>query len=182
MEGVQDGASIKVLLLGATGEVGKEVLNSLAEHKGIKSITVIGRRKLQLPEDKYKNVEQQIVDFDKLDDFKEAFNGFDAGYCCLGTTKGKSGTEGFIKVDRDYVVNSARLAKQGGCKQFHLVTSQGANKSSWFLYPRTKGEAEEMVTQLGFERLCIYRPALLLCDRQVTGNVIDHVHQCQYFA
>jgi len=46
--------------------------------------------------------------------------------------------EGFYRVDHDYVVNSAQLARKGGCSQFHLVSSVGANKNSSFLYPRTK--------------------------------------------
>lgn len=108
-----------------------------------------------------------MVDFDQLGEHKNAFDGYDVGFCCLGTTKAKSGASGFVKVDRDYVYESAQFAKEGGCKQFHLLTAQNANKDSWFLYPRTKGEVEEKVTQLGFEKLFIYRPGLLLCDRQV---------------
>ena len=46
--------------------------------------------------------------------------------------------DGFYKVDHNYVVNTAKLAKDGGCKQFHLVSSTGANRNSSFLYPRTK--------------------------------------------
>ena len=66
------------------------------------------------------------VDFDNLDDHKEAFQGADVAFCCLGTTRAKSGKEGFIKVDYDYVVNSAKLLKESGkCKDFHLVSSQG---------------------------------------------------------
>ena len=47
--------------------------------------------------------------------------------------------EGFKKVDFDYVVNSAKVAQQNGCKQFHMVSSSGANKNSYFLYPKIKG-------------------------------------------
>lgn len=38
---------------------------------------------------------------------------------------------------------------------------QGANKKSWFLYPQTKGEAEESIKSLGFERTSLFRPGLL---------------------
>lgn len=50
------------------------------------------------------------------------------------------------------------MAKKNGCKQFHLVSSTGANKDSSFLYPKTKGEAEEVISNLGFEKTAIYRP------------------------
>ncbi|CAF4917761.1 unnamed protein product, partial [Rotaria magnacalcarata] len=62
------------------------------------------------------------IDFDKIDDHAEAFGGADVHFSCLGTTRGKSGAEGFRRVDYDYVVGIARLAKQQGCKHFHLVS------------------------------------------------------------
>ena len=66
------------------------------------------------------------VDFDKLEDHKEAFQGAGVGFCCLGTTRAKSGKEGFIKVDYDYVLESAKILKESGkCTDFHLVSSQG---------------------------------------------------------
>jgi hypothetical protein len=38
----------------------------------------------------------------------------------------------------DYSLSFARLAKEGGAKHMVLMSSQGANKGSWFLYPQTK--------------------------------------------
>ena len=66
--------------------------------------------------------------------------------------------EGFRKVDYDYIVGVAKLAKKNGCKEFHLVSSDGANKDSSFLYMKTKGEAEDAISQLEFEKYSIYRP------------------------
>lgn len=43
----------------------------------------------------------------------------------------------------------------------NLLTSQGADKGSWFLYMRTKGHLEEDVRALGFPRLNIHRPGRL---------------------
>lgn len=59
-------------------------------------------------------------------------------FCCLGTTRGKAGKDGFVRVDFDYVVNSANILKDAGCKQFHLLTSKGSDPNSFFLYPATK--------------------------------------------
>jgi len=39
--------------------------------------------------------EQRVVDFENLDAYADAFKNFDVGYCCLGTTRGKSGAVGF---------------------------------------------------------------------------------------
>ncbi len=158
---------LAAFVLGASGETGKELVKILVSNKNFSRVVIIGRKKIEFNDEKYKNVEQEIVDFEKLEDYGQAFEGFDVGYCCLGTTKGKSGSNGFVKVDRDFVIESAQFAKQRGCKEFHLLTAQGANKNSWFLYPRTKGEVEEGVTRLNFDKVCFYRPGLLLCDRQV---------------
>ena len=46
--------------------------------------------------------------------------------------------KGFVRVDHDYVLESAELAKAGGCKHFSLVSSQGANKNASMLYTRIK--------------------------------------------
>ncbi|CAG2239302.1 HTATIP2 [Mytilus edulis] len=54
---------------------------------------------------------------------------------------------GFIKVDHDYVVNAAAMAKSVGCKHF-LV-----------------GEVEEDLKSISFDNLSIFRPGMLLCDR-----------------
>ena len=95
-------SGIKSFVVGATGAVGKEVVKVLSLNEAFSKVTIIGRRKLDLDAEKYKKVDQCIVDFDKLEDYAHVFEGFDIGFCCLGTTKGKSGTAGFIKVDHDY--------------------------------------------------------------------------------
>merc|ERR1712200_286359 len=103
-------------------------------------------------------VEQKLVNFDSLEEYADQFTNIDKAFCCLGTTRGKAGKEGFIKVDYTYVLKSAELLKAAGCNEFHLLTSKGSNKDSWFLYHSTKGKVEEAVKGLGFERLGIYRP------------------------
>lgn len=169
-------AGLTAFVIGATGEVGKELTKVLASNEAFSKIVTIGRRQIDIEDEKHKIIEQKIVDFEKLQDYASTFTGFDVGYCCLGTTRGKSGTNGFVKVDRDYVAECAQLAKQGGCKQFHMVTAQGSNKNSWMLYPRTKGEVEEMVTNMCFDKLFIYRPGLLLCDRDVNNLFLNVYH------
>ncbi|CAB1339669.1 unnamed protein product [Coregonus sp. 'balchen'] len=109
---------------------------------------------------------QEVVDFEKLDDYAAAFQGHDVGYCCLGTTKAKAGADGFIRVDHDYVLKSAELAKAGGCSHFNLESSKGADKISGFLYLKVKGQVEADIEPLDFERYSIYRPAVLMVDRQ----------------
>lgn len=153
-------------VLGYTGEVGKVLVEELVKSKVFSQIILIGRREVKYEDEARQNLEQRVINFDEIDKHTNAFSGLQVGFCCLGTTRGKSGKDGFYKVDHDYVVNSAKIAKSEGCQHFHLVSSQGANKDSSFLYPKTKGEVEEDLRGIGFDRLSIYRPALLMCKRE----------------
>nr|XP_033784368.1 oxidoreductase HTATIP2 [Geotrypetes seraphini] len=152
-------------ILGASGETGKELLKELVKNRIFSKVTIVGRRKLTFDDEAYKDVVQEVVDFDRLDEYSSAFQGHDVGFCCLGTTKAKSGEAGFIRVDHDYVLKSAQLAKAGGCTHFNLQSSKGADKSSSFLYLRVKGEVEAEIEHLDFDRYTIFRPAFLMCDR-----------------
>ncbi|XP_057691688.1 oxidoreductase HTATIP2 [Corythoichthys intestinalis] len=153
-------------ILGASGETGKMLLQELLMRNIFSKITLIGRRQLNFEGKEFENLVQQVVDFEKLDDYAAAFQGHDVGYCCLGTTRAKAGAQGFIRVDHDYVLKSAELAKAGGCTQFHLESSRGADKSSNFLYLKVKGQVEADIKALDFDRYAIYRPGVLLVDRQ----------------
>ncbi|TKS70439.1 Oxidoreductase HTATIP2 [Collichthys lucidus] len=153
-------------ILGASGETGRLLLQELLDRNIFSKITLIGRRRLTFEGEAYENLAQEVVDFEKLDDYAAAFTGHDVGYCCLGTTRAKAGADGFIRVDHDYVLKSAELAKSGGCTQFHLESSRGADKNSSFLYLKVKGQVEADIEALGFDRYAIYRPGVLLVDRQ----------------
>ncbi|CAL1535358.1 unnamed protein product [Lymnaea stagnalis] len=150
-------------VVGYTGEVGKVLVDELNKQKIFQRVVLIGRREVAL--DVGQEFEQKVVDFDKIHEHKEIFNGLDTGFCCLGTTRGKSGRDGFIRVDRDYVLNTAEVAKSQGCKHFSLVSSMGADKNSCLLYPKIKGEVEATLADMKFERFSIFRPGMLLCDR-----------------
>ncbi|CAF2571684.1 unnamed protein product [Rotaria sp. Silwood2] len=159
-------ADLIALVTGYTGESGKALLKELIKSNQFKKIILVGRRHVEYTDNDYKEkTEQRQIDFEKIDDYPEAFHGADVHYCCLGTTRSKSGAEGFRQVDFDFIVGAGRLAKQEGCKHFHLVSSQGADPHSLFLYNKVKGQTETALTQMSFERLSIYRPAMLMVHR-----------------
>jgi len=156
-------------IVGFTGEVGKELVKELVRSpRPFSKVALIGRRKVEFDDEERKSLDQKVVNFDKLDEFADEFKGFDVGFIAMGTTRGKEGATGFYKVDHDYVMNVAKLAKAGGTSEIHLVSSTGANIESSFLYQKTKGEVEAEIAALKFDRLGIYRPGLLLCNREET--------------
>ncbi|EMR02100.1 oxidoreductase [Cesiribacter andamanensis] len=152
------------LVAGASGLVGKHLLELLLEDPRYGTVQVLTRRKLKK---QHPRLEQLVVDFDALDQHAP-FTGVQDVYCCLGTTMKKAGSkEVFRKVDYVYPLALARLAAQGGAEQYLLITAMGANKGSLFFYNRVKGEVEEAVSKIpNYKSIHIFRPSLLLGDRK----------------
>ena len=63
--------------------------------------------------------------------------------------------------------------REKGCPMFLYVSSIGADKNSWFLYPRTKGEIEAKLESLGFDKLIIFRPSVL--DRGDDSRFVEKI-------
>lgn len=158
------------LVAGGTGLVGGFLLRELIADPEYSKVVAVVRRGLTISNRK---LEQLAVDFDELPPLPRA----DEAYCCLGTTKAKAGSaEAFKKVDLQAVVNFARAASAAGAKRFFLVSSSGANARSFFLYPRTKGEAEKAVFGFPFLSVDVFRPSLLLGERS-ERRPMEHLAQ-----
>jgi uncharacterized protein YbjT (DUF2867 family) len=85
---------------------------------------------------------------------------------CLGTTIRTAGSrEAFIAVDRDLVLRTAQLAREHGARHAVLVSSVGASRQSGNFYLRVKGEVEDALQRIGFERVDLVQPGLLLGER-----------------
>jgi len=151
-----------ILLLGATGLVGREVLAQALADPRIRRLVAPTRRALA---EKHPKLENPIVDFNALP-ADAPWWGCDGAICTLGTTMKRAGSgEAFRKVDYDYVLAGASLTKRHGVKAFALVSALGANPSASFFYPRVKGEIEQAVAALGFESLTILRPNFIGGER-----------------
>lgn len=95
----------------------------------------------------------------------------DTAICALGTTIAAAGSQAaFRAVDFDTVLAFARAARNAGAKRFGLISALGASADSAVFYNRVKGEVEQAVQALKFERTVIVRPSLLLGDRAALGQ------------
>jgi uncharacterized protein YbjT (DUF2867 family) len=151
------------LLLGATGLVGGELLTLLLADPEYRQVTVLVRRNLPRTHPK---LVQRVVDFKDLTKAADAYK-VDDVFCCLGTTIKKAGSqEAFRVVDYEYPLESAKLAARQGAGQYLLITALGADAKSSVFYSRVKGEVEEAVGRLPLKSLHIFRPSLLLGNRQ----------------
>lgn len=151
---------MKVLIAGASGLIGNHLLQFLLENKTITEVVALVRNEMNTKNEK---LNQVVFDFSKEENYK-ALGAFDAVFCCLGTTIKKAGSqEDFLKVDFQYPL---LLGKYITTKQYHLVSSMGADETAIFFYAKTKGKIEEKLKGLKIESLHIYRPSQLQGDRQ----------------
>ena len=151
------------LIVGATGLIGKQLLQLLLDDGYYEKVKAITRKPLEISHPKLENL---VLDFDKLNEHYSDLKSDDV-FCCLGTTIRIAKTkEAFRKVDFDYPVELGRLAKNHGASQYFLISALGADRNSSIFYNKVKGEAEEAIQQLSFHSLHIFRPSLLLGDRQ----------------
>lgn len=150
-------------LVGATGLTGRHILDIVAADPSWERVTTLGRREMPALSPRHIH---RVVDFDRLAEASDAFR-CDAVFCALGTTIRDAGSEeAFARVDRDYVVESARLAREAGARHFLLVSSLGADPKSRVFYSRLKGEVEATVTAEGPPVVSIFRPSLLVGERE----------------
>ncbi|NMH70865.1 oxidoreductase [Bacillus sp. RO3] len=149
------------LVAGATGLVGSHLIDILLKSPEYIKVISFVRRKSGVEHDK---LDERVIPFDqmKLLPHEE----IDDVFCCLGTTikKAKS-KDAFRKVDYEYPVQLGKLAKEHGAKQYMVISAIGASSGSPFFYSRVKGELEEDLIALYFPVLHIFRPALLLGER-----------------
>ena len=151
------------LIAGGTGLIGNQLIKLLLASNLYQKVISVGRRRLEITNNK---LIQQVVNFDDLDIDIEHI---DDVFCCLGTTMKLAGTkEKFRQVDFQYPVALANWSFNHGAKHFLLVSSMGADALSNIFYNQVKGEVEQAVSRMGFSRVDIFRPSLLLGPRKDT--------------
>lgn len=151
------------IVLGATGLVGKNLVQILIHDELFSTIKVFVRRSLGFTHPKIK---ENIVDFNDFNSFKEHIKG-DVLFSSLGTTIKQAGTKDAQKeVDFTYQYEFAKAASDNGVLNYCLVSSTGANANSRVFYSRIKGELENSVSELSFEKICILRPSVLVGVRE----------------
>ena len=164
--------SIKsVIVIGATGLVGRELLKQLNQIESCEKITAIVRHE----DAELKSLEkvQQFI----LDDFlllnDEDANGYSHAFSCLGTTLKKAGSkQNFYNVDYEMNAHFADLFETTDT-HYLLISAMGANAQSKIFYNKVKGELENHIHSLNLKYVSILRPSLLLGERQEQRTLED---------
>ena len=150
---------LKALVIGATGAVGKDLVQQLIEDSSVERVDIFVRREVKIPAAK---VVAHVVDFDHPENWADQLRG-DVLFSCMGTTiKAAGSQEAQWKVDYTYQYDAAKVAKTNGVPTYILVSAIGANPKSKVFYTRMKGELDDAVQWLGFEGCFILRPPSLI--------------------
>ena len=153
-----------VLVAGATGLVGREIVSALLADSTVEVVHCVGRRPLMVKHPKLIN---HMVDFAALTSLPKA----DECYIALGTTIKLAGSQAaFRAIDLDAVVAIAVAAKSAGVTKVGVVSAMGANPKSGVFYNRIKGKMELALAGLGLHFLVIARPSLLDGNRVALGQ------------
>ena len=154
---------MKILVAGSPGLVGKTLITDfLQEHE----VIAISRRPFKFPN----NVKQELIDFNKDFSLKPA----DHFFICLGYPlelldliymRDKIKPK-FEEVDFGLVIKLAKMALDTGIKDISVISSVMADKNSLNHYLKIKGEMEEEIKKLSFNKINIFRPSHLLGERE----------------
>jgi uncharacterized protein YbjT (DUF2867 family) len=150
------------LIAGASGLIGSQLLPLLLASDRYAKVIAVGRRPVPHVHPK---LEQRILELDHLEEHRLSLIADDV-FCCLGTTMRQAGSkQAFYKVDYLYVVKLAAVTAGNFAAQLMVVSSMGADADSRFYYSQVKGEMEQAVRQTPFRAIHIFRPSLLLGER-----------------
>ncbi len=154
---------MKILHVGATGLVGRLVLARLLESPQVARVVAPTRRSLGITHPRLHN---PVVDFEALPEDAEWW-AVDAVICTLGTTIADAGSQAaFRRVDHDYPLQVARLARRHGARGYALNSAMGASARSSIFYNRVKGELEDALAALDYPSLVLVRPGLIDGERE----------------
>ena len=150
---------LKALVIGATGAVGKDLVQQLIDDSSVERVDIFVRREVKIPSAK---LVAHVVDFDHPETWADQLQG-DVLFSCMGTTiKAAGSQDAQWKVDYTYQYDAAKAAKANGVPVYELISAIGANPKSKVFYTRMKGELDEAVQRLGFEGCFILRPPSLI--------------------
>ncbi len=151
------------IVFGATGLIGAHLVTELIRSKRYSVIKIFTRKSTGL---EHINLDEKVVDVENIESYSNMISGDDL-FICIGTTLKKARSVKRIEeIDRDLPLKIAKTARKNGVKKIAVVCSIGANSRSRGYYMRIKGEMENGIRELKFDRSVIARPSMLLGKRK----------------
>jgi uncharacterized protein YbjT (DUF2867 family) len=152
---------LTIAMIGATGAVGGICAGTLAAMPEVTRLTLISRRAAEGVSGPA--LSQHVADVTDPTAYPPLVAGHDAAICTLGVGQpSKVSREEFLRIDKDAALAFAGACRAAGVRHFSLLCSVGANARSGNFYLRVKGELEEELIALGFPRLSLFEPSMIL--------------------
>lgn len=156
---------------GASGLVGRALAKRLAAHPAYDTVVALVRA--PAPElESIEGLTVHPVSFQRLRDTLPA-GAVHHVYSALGSTKAKTPhPDDFRTIDVLHPLTIAKAAQAVGASGFAVVSAPGAHAFSRIKYLQIKGELDNRLQAMDFDKLVIAQPGLLLGDRaeQRTGE------------
>lgn len=160
---------MSIFAIGTTGLVGGHFLTKAIENSKVAQIFSLSRRDPDVNNEKLVKIIAPPEEWPG--EIKDAaVPSGSTFFSAFGTTKKTAGSaENFVKIDHGINYDSFKAAKESGkFTTAIIVSSTGSNKDSMFLYMKTKGQLEQDIIDLKFDRTVILRPGVLLGERKVS--------------
>lgn len=157
-------------MMGATGAVGGCAMVALQATPQLAQLTLLTRR--LLPDPVGPVTAQHRVDVLDPNTYAPLLTGYQSAICTLGIGQpSKVSQAEYVRIDRDAVIAFATACKRAGIAHFELLSSVGANAQSRSFYLRTKGQLQQALVDLNFERLSLFQPSMILTPTNRYGVV-----------
>src|ERR1700680_603445 len=152
----------RLVIVGATGMVGKYALRYALENFAVGNVTSIGRSKVGVSHPKPTEVLHR--DFTDCSALAGTLLGQDAAVFCLGTYTGSVSDAELRTTTVDYTIEFARVLRGSSpAAAFSFLSGNGADPTgrSRMPFARYKGEAENALLAAGFPHVYLFRPAYI---------------------
>jgi uncharacterized protein YbjT (DUF2867 family) len=152
----------RLVILGASGMVGRAALRYALQIPGVEHVTSIARRKIGVAHTQVTEVIHS--DFTDCAPLAGILANQDAAIFCLGTYTGTVSDSELRRITVDYTVEFARVLRGASPNAgFTFLSGNGADPRgrSRIAFARYKGAAETALLAAGFPRLYIFRPAYI---------------------
>ena len=158
------------MVLGATGNVGAQIVHLLVRSPFCTKVTIVTRRQTRAFDDP--KVSEVVVNMDRLEaEVAPHIHGVDVALAAFGVGKGSATMpdDEVRRIEIGYPLAFCRAAKAAGARVAGVMTAVGASPDSRMKYARVIGEKERAAESVGFEFLGLYRPAVILGNSNTPG-------------
>ncbi|MCW1931067.1 Rossmann-fold NAD(P)-binding domain-containing protein [Pararhodobacter zhoushanensis] len=158
---------VSVVMLGASGAVGGAALRTLKAMPQVARVTLLSRRATGLAGAK---VTEQVVDPGDAARYAAHLAGHEAAICTLGVGEpSKASRAEFTRVDHDMPLAFGQACHDAGVAHFGLLAAVGSDSGSRIFYARSKGQLEDGLRGMGFARLSLFHPSMILTPQNRYG-------------